>query len=96
VATDGGQIYRRAENLNDVQFNQYRALSFKPAYMVFPMLVHAKSRGRVSLKSTDYRQHPLIEANFLDDPIDVLTLIEASKICLKIGEAPAFKRLDIQ
>ena len=49
-----------------------------------------KSRGRISLRSTDPNDHPKIEPGYLTHPDDIKRLIEGLKIVRKIGNSTAF------
>ena len=49
-----------------------------------------KSRGKISLKSTDPNDPPKIEPNYLTHPDDIRTLIEGIKLVRKIGNSTAF------
>ena len=51
-----------------------------------------KSRGRISLVSTDPNDYPRIEPNYLTHPDDLKVLIEGLKIVRKIGDSPAFDK----
>ncbi|KAI5643258.1 GMC oxidoreductase domain-containing protein [Phthorimaea operculella] len=61
-------------------------------YLVAPALVHAKSRGKIELKSRDPFEYPLIYANYFDDPEDLATLIRSLRQhALKMGDTNALK-----
>nr|WP_067297443.1 GMC family oxidoreductase N-terminal domain-containing protein [Marinobacterium profundum] len=54
-------------------------------------LVTPKSRGEVKLRSSDYSDRPIVEANFLDHPDDVSALVKSVELCREIGASPALK-----
>ena len=59
---------------------------------MYPILMRPKSRGRISLVSTDPNDYPRIEPNYLTHPDDLKVLIEGLKIVRKIGDSPAFDK----
>ena len=45
---------------------------------MYPLLMRPKSRGRISLKSSDPKDYPLIQPNYLKHPDDIKILIEGT------------------
>ncbi|KAJ2942841.1 hypothetical protein O0L34_g15030 [Tuta absoluta] len=61
-------------------------------FVVCPVLLRPKSRGKVELKSTDPFEAPKIYANFFEDPEDMATMIRGiKKYALKLGGTDAIK-----
>ncbi|MCB9082366.1 MAG: GMC family oxidoreductase N-terminal domain-containing protein [Lewinellaceae bacterium] len=58
---------------------------------ILPTLLKPKSRGYVSLGSSDPLAAPIIQPNFLAEEADRQVLIEGAKLALKILQAPAFR-----
>ncbi|MDH3664938.1 MAG: GMC family oxidoreductase N-terminal domain-containing protein [Alphaproteobacteria bacterium] len=52
-------------------------------------LVAPKSRGDVKLASPDPAEKPVVTANFLSDPDDVVALMKGIDLCREIGNTPA-------
>lgn len=50
------------------------------AFAMCAMLFAAKSRGSVTLKSADAKDNPVVDNNYLADPLDLLVLSEACKL----------------
>lgn len=48
------------------------------------VLFNAQSRGSVTLKSADARENPVVQHNYLQDPLDVLVLSEACRFANEI------------
>ena len=59
-------------------------------YTLHVTLMRPKSRGSVTLRSADAKDAPLIDPNFLSDPQDMATLINATRIGYKIMQSQAF------
>lgn len=51
-----------------------------------------KSRGRISLKSTNPFHWPKMDANYFDHPDDMQTLLEGIKMAVKVGESKSFQK----
>jgi choline dehydrogenase-like flavoprotein len=91
--TDGGRVYKPSLNLKNSYFKHFEPLRNKEGFSLYPILHHPRSRGEILLRSADPFDYPIIRPNFLDDPLDVATLIEGIKICMKIGYLPPLKKL---
>jgi choline dehydrogenase len=61
------------------------------AVLVFPAVLHPKSRGYLTLASNDPLDPPKIFANYLDEEHDVKTLVEGIKFAIKLSETPALQ-----
>ena len=60
-------------------FNDYFGNNaFKEGFSMYPVLMRPKSCGRISLKSSDPQDYPLIQPNYLKHPDDIKTLIEGT------------------
>lgn len=49
---------------------------------MYPVLSRPKSRGKISLRSTDPNEYPRIEPNYLSNPDDIQLLIEGNSIMM--------------
>ncbi|HKT41556.1 MAG TPA: choline dehydrogenase [Rhodanobacteraceae bacterium] len=61
-------------------------------YTMHACFVRPRSRGRITLTSTDARDKPRIEANYLGDPdgFDLKMLVECARVSIAVFEQPAF------
>jgi choline dehydrogenase len=62
-------------------------------YSIGSVVERQKSRGRITLTSTDARTQPRIENNFCDHPDDVARLVEGVRMALRVGAHSAFDAL---
>ena len=62
----------------------------------YPTLLRPKSRGSVLLSGPDISDHPIIDANFLDHPDDIQTLVEGMKFVKTLEDTDAFKKYEIK
>ncbi|KAL7642614.1 UNVERIFIED_CONTAM: hypothetical protein RMT77_007178 [Armadillidium vulgare] len=73
------------EYLSDLFFHEAASLS--------PIMLRPKSRGFVTLRSTDPFDMPNIDPNFLVDPEDVEFFVRAIKFCIEILETDAMRSI---
>ncbi|XP_023159558.2 glucose dehydrogenase [FAD, quinone] [Drosophila hydei] len=64
------------------------------AFMIFPMILRAKSRGRIRLKSRNPLQHPLIDANYFAHPYDLNITVRGIKQAISLLDQPAFRAIN--
>ena len=61
-------------------------------FTILPTLLHPKSRGTVSLSSSNPSEAPIIQPNFLKEQQDLDQLVKGGKIVFKIMEEKALKK----
>ncbi|XP_026740786.1 glucose dehydrogenase [FAD, quinone]-like [Trichoplusia ni] len=72
----------------------YGPLGKSEAFMVFPMLMRPKSKGRVMLQSKNPKVHPLIIPNYFEYAEDLQKIVEGIKIAVEIARQPSMKKLE--
>ena len=92
IVTEIGVRYRSATSIDDNDMQLCLATMFDPEqmrgfmpdpvamFMVGAVLMRPRSRGRLSIESTDPFVAPRIELNYLDDPLDGARFIEAWRL----------------
>lgn len=82
-------------NFKPEVYEEYLKPQFSDEYqwtMISPaILLHPKSKGEITLASTDPFEHPLIDPNYLADKEDVQKLIEACKLVENIFRTEPLK-----
>ena len=66
------------------------------AFMIYPMVLRPKSRGRVMLKTKHPLVYPLIYSNYLTHPYDVRVSVNGIKKTLELLETDAFKKIGVR
>ncbi|XP_063218648.1 glucose dehydrogenase [FAD, quinone]-like [Bacillus rossius redtenbacheri] len=61
-----------------------------------PTLLRPLSRGEIKLRSSDYKQPPLIYANYLESKEDVDILIKGIRLCIQLSKTSALKKEGLQ
>lgn len=65
-------------------------------FMVFPMVLRPKSRGRIKLQSNNPFAHPLILPNYFSDPYDVEIAIRGIRLTINLLDTKALKKLNAE
>lgn len=81
---------------NDMQLmpvSQIRTRAGTYVFALGPVIYRQRSRGRITLRSADPHDLPIIENGFLQDDEDVRRLVEGVRFGLEVGSHPAFERL---
>lgn len=101
-AESGGFVYTdRSEPSPDVQLHMVRAvvddhgrkLHWGHGYSLHACVLRPKSRGRVTLASSDPRHPPAIDPAFLDDERDMDTLFKGVKLAQEICRHQVFEEV---
>lgn len=93
--SDDGTTFRRVQGFSDLMWHSvYLPYLSYDTFSLFPVLLRPKSRGSVRLRSPNPLHPPIIEPNYLSDERDVLTLVEAMKICIAVGLSPAYRKFN--
>ncbi|CAG0881686.1 unnamed protein product [Cyprideis torosa] len=93
LASDGGVGLRRLWGVNDETWNAYRTLLLRDAITIMPYVPRPKSRGRITLKSSNPLDPPVIKTNALTHPDDLELLAKGAELALMIGNTNAYKEL---
>lgn len=64
------------------------------AFQIWPLILRPKSRGRITLQSTNPFQHPNINTNYFSHPDDIKVGVAGIRRALELIEQPAMRRLN--
>lgn len=73
--------------------NVYKGFHDKETFGMVPVLLRPKSKGRISLRSSNPFQWPRMEPNFMQDPDDIRAMIEGVKMILQITKTKSMLRI---
>lgn len=86
------QLINANFGLSDKIFNKvYKSNGTLHSYLMFMNVMRPKSRGRITLKSTDPFAKPRIDLGFLKDPYDVDVLVRGVEWSKNISMTSAFR-----
>ncbi|XP_075155523.1 glucose dehydrogenase [FAD, quinone]-like [Haematobia irritans] len=63
-------------------------------FLIFPMILQPRSRGRIMLRSKDPRDHPLIYPNYFHDPYDMNIIVRGLQKSLNLMKHPAMRKIN--
>jgi choline dehydrogenase-like flavoprotein len=90
---------RRIYNLNETKIVEHYGEIFDRAgttFGIFPTVSRPQSRGRVLLQSANYKDMPIVRANFYEHPADMKVALAAIKNVLKLIQTDAFKAINVK
>ena len=75
-SSDGGLFGKRASGISDDYYAEvYEQILFKDAFMILPLLLRPKSRGRILLRDKNPQTPPLIFPNYFAHPRDLEIMV---------------------
>ena len=93
ILPDGVAYIKSQSSLSEPDLQLFLFPFFRPetnpSYFMGVAQMHPQSRGHLTLRSTDPREHPAIFANYLANPADLQALVEGVKIVRRINQARA-------
>lgn len=73
--------------ITDEIYNEvFKPIEYKETFMILPMLLRPKSKGRIMLGSADYRTKPLIFPNYFSNTEDLKTMVEGAKLAVALSQ----------
>ncbi|KAL7630755.1 UNVERIFIED_CONTAM: hypothetical protein RMT77_019032 [Armadillidium vulgare] len=94
VGTDFGVTTLDAIGFKKELLEEYfSGLFFQESMGLSPILLRPKSRGSITLRSTDPFDQPNIDPNYFADPEDLEFFVRATRFCLEILETNAMKAI---
>lgn len=92
--SDDGRVFRHNIGVSERVWNKiYFPLVGKHCFSLFPVLLRPKSRGFIKLRSRDPHDPPIIDPKYLSHSDDVITMVNALRLTMKVGETPPMRRL---
>ncbi|XP_018330730.1 glucose dehydrogenase [FAD, quinone] [Agrilus planipennis] len=87
-------LLRRDFGIDENIYNEvYKPIVGSESFMVFPMLLRPKSKGRIILKDKNYLSKPLIFPNYFAEREDMDTIVEGVKLILNVTKQPALQAM---
>ncbi|XP_055629904.1 glucose dehydrogenase [FAD, quinone]-like [Toxorhynchites rutilus septentrionalis] len=81
---------------DEVDEDYFRPLGNVRAFMYLPMLLKARARGQVRLKSTNPFHHPQFKYQYFEDERDVEALVYGILQAINVTSRPAFQKLGVE
>lgn len=90
-------VFKQNFNIrNEIYEEMFESLRSSNAntFMVFPMVMRPKSRGRVKLRSTNPFDSPAIFPNYFSDPYDIDISVRGIRKLIELSKTKAMKKLN--
>ncbi|XP_075983930.1 glucose dehydrogenase [FAD, quinone]-like [Anticarsia gemmatalis] len=78
---------------DQIYTDTYGPLGKSDVFMVFPMLMRPKSKGRVMLRNKNPKTHPTLIPNYFEYPEDLQKIVEGIKVAIEISRQPSMRKL---
>ncbi|XP_034936856.1 glucose dehydrogenase [FAD, quinone]-like [Chelonus insularis] len=86
IHSDNGLAIKKSYGISDKVYNQvFKPLENRDAWSVWPIVQHPRSRGRITLKSKNPYDNPILQPNFFTHPADVEIILEGIKYAIKVA-----------
>ncbi|XP_018392673.1 PREDICTED: glucose dehydrogenase [FAD, quinone]-like [Cyphomyrmex costatus] len=95
LAGDTSGIYRSLLGLTEEFYKEvYGDYKGFDSFMIVPVLLQPKSRGRLTLRSNNPWDSPIVDINYYDHEDDLNTMVQAIKIAIEVASTKAFERFN--
>jgi len=81
---------------DDTYDRVFKKTERKNAYMIFPMIMRPKSKGRIELKDRNPFRYPAIYPNYFADQRDLDIIVSGVRITEKLAQTNVMKQLNAQ
>lgn len=88
----GAQVWKILGLKEELYREMWQPIHDRYTWTIMPLLLRPRSRGWVRLQSKNPFVAPLMNPNYYDDPFDIATMVEGSKIALRTANAKVFKQ----
>ncbi|KAF5272034.1 hypothetical protein FQR65_LT05015 [Abscondita terminalis] len=86
--------FKRSFGLTDKIYDSvFKSIENKHSFMVMPMLLRPKSKGRIVLENNNYLTKPLLFPNYYAHEDDMNTMVQGIKWAVKIAQQPALQAI---
>lgn len=83
---------KTAQGITDEIYDTvHKPLEGTNTWSIWPIVQHPRSVGRLTLKSKDPLDPPVMDPNFFDDPTDIEIILEGVKLAIKISQSAPFQ-----
>lgn len=97
ASSTAGIQFKKILNIdNKIWMSYFSHFVEQSVVSIIPILLHPKSRGKISLASKNPFDSPLIDPNYLSHPSDIKTLVKGIKMLQQLLQSDAFKAFNAE
>ncbi|XP_069673215.1 glucose dehydrogenase [FAD, quinone]-like [Periplaneta americana] len=85
-------LYKMVGLSDEFYKSVFKSIKDAHSFSIAPILVRPKSRGRITLKSSNPYKKPLIYYDFFENPQDLEDMVFLIKKALELSKTPAFQK----
>ena len=95
-SVNGDSVLRRNFGIRDDVYDDiFEGIGLEQnSFMVFPMVLRPKSRGRIKLRSSNPFDYPIILPNYFSDPYDMKISIRGIRKMIELLDTEALRNID--
>lgn len=91
--SDDGSGVKKAQGITDEIYDTvYKPIEGVDTWSIWPIVLHPKSVGRLTLQSNDPLDAPIMDPKFLNDSADLEVLLEGVKLAVNISQSTPFQK----
>lgn len=92
--SDDGQTFRRVQGFTKEMWKQvYEPYIKFDTFSLYPVILRPESVGHIKLRSSNPYDPPIIDPKYLTHPKDILSMVDAMKICIAVGLTPPYQKM---
>ncbi|XP_034936847.1 glucose dehydrogenase [FAD, quinone]-like [Chelonus insularis] len=97
IHSDNGLALKSAYGISDRVYNEFfKPLEYRNAFTIWPIVQHPKSHGRITLRSKNPHDKPILQPNFFTHPKDLETILEGIKMAIDVSQTEAMQQYNPQ
>ncbi|XP_077551694.1 glucose dehydrogenase [FAD, quinone]-like [Haemaphysalis longicornis] len=93
ASVEGERFFQDLGIRKEIYDGYYKPKRGSHAFQLLPLLNRLKSRGFIKLRTTDYRDPPILQPRYYTHPEDIHVAVEAMQLSIQILKTRAFSRL---
>ncbi|CAD6231524.1 GSCOCG00001452001-RA-CDS [Cotesia congregata] len=93
IHSDNGVAVRKGHGITDELYNAvFKPIENRDAWSIWPIMQQPRSVGKITLRSKNPFDDPIIQPNFFTHPADIEIILEGVKHAIKIAATEEFQK----
>lgn len=86
-------LYKDFGVTDEIYNEVFKPIQNQETFMILPMLLRPKSKGRIMLRNKNYKSQPYIFPNYFANEDDLKTMVEGAKLAVRLARQKAMKEI---